>query len=220
MSALGAVPLQPALLYYRQTWDRSLAQLPMTFSLIVCFLAFIIAAPSLIRERELHTLEILLGAPGIRGITVLIGKILLPVIVSLFAAVIMLVLVQVVYGLYVKADMAGFLLFMALPILSSTLLGLLVSALARSQVQTVMASAIYFFCLLLLGGFLYPAEASSSAIQVITRFVGLTFLVDPANAWFFGAEPFRALPLVPLAIQCVVYAALAAIAWQHKLRGI
>ena len=46
---------------------------------------------------------------------------------------------------------------------------ILVSALARSQVQTVMASAIYFFCLLLLSGFLYPREAGTAAIQWMTR---------------------------------------------------
>ncbi len=220
LSALGALPLRPARLYYPQSADKSLALLPMTFSLIVCFLAFIIAAPSLIRERELHTLEILLGAPGISGRTVLIGKALLPIGVSLFAGIVMLVVVQAVYGLYVKADVVLFFLFMVLPILSSTLLGLLVSALARSQVQTVMASAIYFFCLLLLSGFLFPTEAGATAIQLITRLFGLTYLLDPANAWFFGADPFRDLPLMPLVIQCLVYAALAGLTWRSQLRKI
>jgi ABC-type multidrug transport system permease subunit len=220
LSALGALPLRPALLYHPQSADKSLALLPMTFSLIVCFLAFIVAAPSLIRERELHTLEILLGAPGIGGRTILVGKALLPIVVSLFAGTFMLVVVQAVYGLYVKADVALFLLFLVLPILSSTLLGLLVSALARSQVQTVMASAIYFFCLLLLSGFLYPTDAGAAGIQLITRAFGLTYLLDPANAWFFGADPFSNLPLTPLILQCLVYAALAGIAWRRQLRQI
>jgi ABC-type multidrug transport system permease subunit len=214
----GPLPLRPALLYYPQSADTSLALLPSTFSLIVCFLSFTVAAPSLIRERELHTLEILLGAPGIRGHTVLVGKTLLPVGVSLLASLVMLVVVQAVYGLYVKADVVLFLLFMVLPILSSTLLGLLVSALARSQVQTVMASAIYFFCLLLLSGFLYPTEAGTPAIQTVTRSLGLTYLLDPASAWFFGAEPFRNLSWLPLVIQCLVYAALAGLAWRKQLR--
>jgi len=220
LSALGALPLRPALLYYPQSMDKSLALLPMTYSLIVCFLAFILAAPSLIRERELHTLEVLLGAPGINGRTVLVGKTLLPIGVSLFAGIVMLVVVQAVYGLYVKADVVLFLLFMVLPILSSTLLGLLVSALARSQVQTVMASAIYFFCLLLLSGFLFPTEAGANAVQLVTRLFGLTYLLDPANAWFFGADPFRDMHLMPLLIQCLVYAALAGFTWRSQLRKI
>jgi ABC-type multidrug transport system permease subunit len=220
LSVLGALPLRPALLYYPESADSSLALIPMTYSLIVCFLAFILAAPSLIRERELRTLEILLSAPGIDGRTVLIGKTLLPIAVSLFTGIVMLAVVQAVYGLYVKSNVVLFLLFLILPILSSTLLGLLVSALARSQVQTVMASAIYFFCLLLLSGFLFPTEAGATGIQLVTRLFGLTYLIDPANAWFFGADPFRDLHWMPLAVQCLVYSGLAAITWRSQLKKI
>ena len=220
MNALGAIPLQPAHLYYPQAASKKLSLVPMSYSLIVCFLAFIVAAPSLVRERELHTLEILLGTPGITGTSILIGKVLLPAIVSLIAAIVMLVLVHIVYGLYIKAGVAGFLLYLLLPILSSTLLGLLVSALARSQVQTVMASAIYFFCLLLLSGFLFPPEVSSVAVQAIARLFGLFFLIDTANAWFFGASLQGKLPLVPLAAQCALYAWLTTLAWRRQLRRI
>lgn len=222
LSTLGALPLRSALLYYPDSERSSVAMLPSTFGLIICFLPFVIAAPSLIRERESHTLEILLGAPGMRGDSILLGKCLLSVSVALLSALLMLLTVQTTYHLYVKAGSVVFLLFLILPVLSSVLLGLTVSALARSQTQTVMAAAVYFLCLLLLTGFLYPTEGSGMAIQILSRFFGLTFLLDRANAWMFGAD-FRqglAEPVRALALQCGVYAAIAWLAWRRQLRRV
>ena len=222
LGLLGAVPLRAAFVAYPQSAERSLALLPGTFCLIVCFLPFVVAAPSLLREREAHTLEILLAAPGIRGGAVFAGKCLAAVGVGLASAVVMLVVLQSAYHVYVKSGALAFFLFLLLPLLSSALLGLAVSALAHTQTQTVMAAAVYFFCLLLLSGFLYPADESSAAIRTISYLFGLTHLLPPAHAWMFGAGITRGLgsASLVLAVQCAAYAAVAWTAWRRLLSRI
>jgi ABC-type transport system involved in multi-copper enzyme maturation permease subunit len=219
-NVFGMLPLRPALIYYPQAVDRSHALLPGTFALIACLLAFVLAAPSLSRERAERTLEVLLGAPRINGGVILAGKILFSVLVSLAAASLMLFVAGAAYGLLAQEHIAGFLLSLTLPVLSSSLLGFAVSSFAGSQAQTVMASAVYFFCLLLLTGFLYPLEASSVVIRTASSLLSLTYFLDAANAWFFGAGAPSVVSLGPLFVQSAAYSALAWLALRRLLRQI
>lgn len=222
MSTLGAMPLRSAFQYYPQGARRSIAALPGAFGLMLCFLPFVIAAPSLIRERQGHTLEVLLSAPGVSGDTILVGKCLVSLAVTLVSGVLMLFTMQTAYQIYIKSDAVLFGLFLTLPILSSALLGLAISAVARTQSQILLAAAVYFLCLLLLSGFLYPLEGSATQVRVLSHVFSFTYLVDPAYSWLFGGDFKRVLP-VPvryLLLQCLVYAVLARQAWLWQLRRI
>jgi ABC-type multidrug transport system permease subunit len=222
MSTLGAMPLRSAFHYFPQSTRRSAAALPGTFGLILCFLPFVITAPSLIRERQGHTLEVLLSAPGANGDSVLVGKCLSCLAVSLVSAILMLFTIQATYQIYIKSDAVLFGLFLILPILSSALLGLIVSAVARTQTQTLLAATVYFLGLLLLSGFLYPLEGSATLVQTLSRFFSFTYLVDPAYTWIFGGDFKRVLsaPLAGLLIQCLAYAVIARQAWHWQLKRI
>jgi ABC-type Na+ efflux pump permease subunit len=219
---VGAARFRPAFLFHPQSADRSLALLPMTFGLLVCFLPFAISAPSLIRERESHTLEVLLSAPGASGNAILAGKCAATVCISVASALLMLLVLQFAYHLYVKAGVTWFSLLLLLPMLSSAFLGLGVSALSRSQSQTMMAAAVYFFCLLLLSGFLYSIDESAPVVQFVSALFGLTYLLDVVNTWMFGGSVVETLPrpLTALTVQCVAYGAFAWATWKHHLRWV
>lgn len=128
--------------------------------------------------------------------------------------------IQLGYHEYIKADpfLGGH--FLGLPTLSAALMGLIVSALARTQTQTLLISSVYFLGLLLLSSFLYPLEGSAELIQRVSHFFAFTYVVDPSNAWIFGGDFKRELgePLLFLAAQCVIYGFIAWLAcrWQRR----
>ena len=222
LEMVAAVPPRSLFVYYPLVEDRSYWLLPMTIALIVCFLPFALAVSTLIREKEAHTLEILLAAPGIRPSTLFAGKCLLPVAVTLFDLLVMLLVVQTVYRVHLKPGVLELAMFVLPAALAATLLGLLVSAAATSQSQALLASAIYFLALTLITGFLLPIGEGSELIRRLSRLLPLTFVLPALRAWMFGAHPLPSFMqgLAWLLMQCAVCGVLAALAFRQALRRI
>jgi ABC-type multidrug transport system permease subunit len=220
--SVGAFPTPSLFIYYPQVTERSLRLLPATIAFILCFLPLVLAAPSLIREQEAHTLEALLVAPNIKPGFLFGGKCLLPLAVTLFDFLLMLVLAQSVYHMHVKSGLVYIIMFLVPALLSPTLLGLALSAMATSQSQAMISSAIYFLALTLLSGFLYPIGESAYVVQALSKLFPLTFVHPVLNAWMFGGypTPYLTEALYWLSFQCVLYGVLAALAFRRTLHYV
>lgn len=206
--SLGAAPGGALFEYYPSAGNRFFRLIPFTIAMIVCFLPFVLASPSLLQEKESHTLEVLLTAPGAGLAQLLAGKCLMPVVVTLANFALMLAIAQSLYDLPVKAGLPGFLAFLVPVLLSSTFLGLTLSCVAGSQAQVTVASAVYLVALFLLSGQFF--QGSSSVLQSLSRLLPLTFLRTALNSWSFGAGLGPTLPqaLSWLSLQVVLYGVL------------
>lgn len=208
--------------YYPAPQQGSSWQLPQTIAFIVCLLPFLVASPSLAREKEAHTLHILLAAPGITPFKLFIGKCMLPITITLCNFVVMLILVESLYDIHIKVDALWILVYLIPALLSSTFIGLFISSIAENQSQTLMASGIYFLVLLLLSGFLYPVTASTELIQYISMSSPLTYLRPTLDAWMLGAD-ISTLPNEAfhwMSIQAIVYGIISVLAFRYTLRKL
>lgn len=185
--AIGTV--RPGLLasYFPRASDPGTDLMVSTMALILCFLPFVLASPGWIREKQAHTLEILLAAPGVGPGSLVAGKCLYATFVTLFEFLLMIVLMQSVYGLHVKTGVLWVGLFLLPALLGSALLGLAVSATVKSHAQSTIASAVYFFGMSLLSGFFYPVEQASPIVQTFSTAFPLTFVRPFLKAWLIGA---------------------------------
>ena len=223
LGAMGAFPSPVLLAYYPDAASKTFGLLPRTVALIICFLPFVLTASSLLRERDSHMLEVLLAAPEMKPFSLLLGKCFLPIIVTLFDLLIMLVLVQSVYRIYVKPGIIETLGVFVLPaLLSSTFVGLAVSSVIRSQSQAMLSSAICFLYLTLFSGFLFPIAEASKPLQWISKLSPLTFLHPVLDAWMFGAGRVPNAPevLLCLVLQSLVYGGLALATFYYWLRSV
>jgi ABC-type Na+ efflux pump permease subunit len=189
----------------------------MTIALVLCFFPFIIAAPSLVREKESHTIEVLLTAPGITHNWLFVAKCYLPILVAAMAAILMFVCAESFYQYYFKS---GFLLlgvYVLLAMSAATFLGLAISAVVRSTIQAAAASALYFVCLLLFSGFFVALDQSSGAVRLIANCLPLATLDQIIKAWMFGGQlpGASALPLRLLFGQAVVFGAIAWVSYRR-----
>jgi len=220
LGALGSFTPRQLLTYYPRALDRTTDFAAGTLVLIVCFLPFVLAAPALIREQEAHTLEVLLAAPGISWRTVLVGKCLFVVVVTLAELMLLMVVIQSVYGIQIKPGVLSMVGLFLPAVLATALLGLAVSALARAQAQVGMASALYFLAITLLTGFLLPLEESSVLIRGLSQLFPLTAVLPVFKSWAVGAnpEPSYGTAMGLLLIQCLAYSALAfgSLRWAMK----
>lgn len=222
LGALGSFTPRQLLAYYPTALDRTTDFAAGTLVLIVCFLPFVLAAPTFIREQEAHTLEVLLAAPGIGGRAVLLGKWLFVVAVCMAELLLLMVVIQSVYGIQIKPGFVGMVVLFLPAVVATAAQGLTFSILARAQSQVGMAAALYFLSITLLTGFLLPLEEASWIIRALSQLFPLTAVLPVFKSWAVGADPsggyLGAMGL--LVTQCVVYGAVTYSAMQYAMRRI
>lgn len=220
--AIGTVRPSRLTSYFPLAADPGTDLMAGTMALILCFLPFVLGSPGWIREKQAHTLEVLLAAPTVGPASLVVGKCLYAVLVTLFEFLLMVVLMQSVYGVQVKTGMPWIVLFLLPALLGSALLGLAVSAMVKSHAQSTIAAAVYFFGMSLLSGFFYPVEQASPIVQTLSTAFPLTFVRPLLKAWLVGAVSVgvSARDLGLLWLQCAVIALVAAAAVRGALRRI
>jgi ABC-type multidrug transport system permease subunit len=203
-----------------QVTDPQLALLPMTIALISCFLPFMLAAPSIVRESERGTLDVLFSLPTVGARSVLVGKAIAPVCVTVVSTFLLLLVAEWTYGLQIKPGISQFGGILIAAALGSTLIGLAVSSLAKTGASALLASTYYFFALILFGGFFFPVEEAAWPVRAVSMLLPLTHLKPEVEAWMFGAPMGSASwnNAGRLVAQCAVYAALAWATFLHFRR--
>jgi ABC-2 type transport system permease protein len=131
-------------------------------------------------------------------------------------------LAQSVYHLYIKSQVWIPILLFLPAILSSTFLGLAVSALARSQTETLVAAAGYFFALALLTGFFYPIDQSPTAVQALSTLFPLTQLRPAMNSWMLGegTVPHLWSTVGWAVVQSFAYSLVAVLAFRNMRKSM
>ena len=218
-SSLGPASLYS---YFPAARSGSLEFVPIAIAMILCLLPFVIALTGFTREREEHTIETLLAAPGITAKNIFASKSLFPVLAGIGELMLLLILTQALYGIQVKSGAAAISLLVMAALLASAFSGLLISSLVTTNGQAMITAAVYFLAVTLLSGFVAPPQEAAFAVQVLSSFFPLTFLHPALSAWFFGGgttlDTGKALATV--GIQCLVYGVLAWYAFRYALRRV
>jgi hypothetical protein len=222
LNSIAARAPDPSLtLFYPIVTQRPKALLPEIIALVACFIPFVLAVQALLREREEHTIEILLSAPQVSPSSLFVGKLGLPLLCGLFNFGLNVVLVQSVHGLYVKPGLASIVVVVVPAALSSALIGIAASAWVRSAAHATIVSAVYLLVVTLFSGFLYPiASQDPRAVVAVSSVSPLTFVHPSMKAWLFGAPVHWVQPFGALLLHCIAAASLAAFAYRRWLRSI
>jgi ABC-type Na+ efflux pump permease subunit len=187
-AAAGIIPPQSLYVYYPRARERSAAFLPMTICLVLCFFPFIVAATALVREKESHSVEILLTAPGMTHNRLFAAKCCLPILIAMFDAVLMFTCAEFFYQYYFKSGLLLLGMYVLLAVSAATFLGIAISALVRSTIQAAAASGLYFVCLLLFSGFFIALDQSAGIVRLIANGLPLATLDQVTKASMFGGQ--------------------------------
>ena len=150
--------------------------LPGLIALIMQIILVTNSAMAIVREREAGTLEQLLATPA-RPAERVIAKLIPGMVVAILDMTIILAIG--VYWFHVPFE-GNFLLLAGLSILfiiSGMGLGLVISALARTQRQAQQLTAVIQLLAMLLTGFLYPRITMPLWTQIIGNLIPMTYFV-------------------------------------------
>ena len=150
---------------------------PGVMALVLMLVCTMMTSVSIVREKELGTMEILLVSP-LKPIAVIVAKLLPNLLISVVNLFIILVLSDVFLDLPVRGSLLLLLLDSILFILTSLSIGLLISIGAKTQQAAMMVSLMGMLLpTLLLTGFLFPIDNMPLPLQWISNVV--------PSRWYF-----------------------------------
>ncbi|PZP85280.1 MAG: multidrug ABC transporter ATP-binding protein [Azospirillum brasilense] len=182
---------------YNQSFESINAIVPSVMGLLLVFIPAILAALSVVREKEMGSIANLYVTPVSRAEFIL-GKQIPYVLFSMASFTIMFLLAIFVFGIALKGSLLGLVLGALAYVAATTGLGLLVSSFTRSQIAALFGTAILTMMpATQFSGMLRPvATLEGSAYWIGTFYPTTYFLKISVGAFTKGLDFVSLLPFV------------------------
>lgn len=168
MAGSGAVsPVLTSTLYNPQL-KSAYNFVPGIMGMIFILICAIMTSVSIVGEKETGTLDLLLVSP-VKPRSIIMGKLIPYFMLSCVILALMLTISYTVLGLPVSANMANVILLSVIYIVLSLSIGLLVSAIVKTQLTALIVSAVAFMLpVILLSGMIFPIDNMPEILQGVS----------------------------------------------------
>jgi ABC-2 type transport system permease protein len=191
---------------------------PAILGIIVTMTMAILTAVAIVRERERGTLEQLIVTP-IKSLELMIGKIVPYIVLGYLQITVALLVAVLIFKVPIKGSLVqlyGLTLFF---ITASLGLGLMISNIARTQMQAFQMSFFVMLPSILLSGFMFPRAAMPKIIYYISDVIPLTYYLDIIRGIILkgvGVE-YLAGQVVALLVFSVIFITIATLRFTKKI---
>ena len=170
------VEMRPRLLF-NPNLESSHFFVPGLVGIILQLVTLFLTAFSIVREREQGTLEQLFVTPvGKAGL--LLGKLIPYSLVGFLETLIVLTVMVFLFGVPIRGSVPLLLALSTLFLLCALGLGMLVSTLAKTQLQAMQFAFLIMLPSVLLSGFMFPRAQMPFPIYVMTFAIPATYFVE------------------------------------------
>lgn len=204
--------------WFNRTLDPQWFILPGLVAVLSLIITMLVSSLSLARERELGTFEQMLVTP-LRPAEIMVGKALPAMIIGLIEANIVVVAALLWFGLpFVGSPLlleASLLVYM----LAGVGIGLALSSIARTQQQAILGVFVFASPAIVLSGFASPVENMPSAVEWLSRFDPVRYMLVISRGCFLQHMPFAIAwqSIWPMALIGVVLLSVATVAVRRAL---
>ena len=191
---------------------------PGIVALLLTMITAFLTGMSIVREKEIGTLEQLMVTP-IKSYELILGKIIPFVIVGLVLISVGILAAGLIFGIWMKGSLLLLYALSLVFILSTLGLGIFSSTLAKTQQQAMFI--VWFFAIfaILLSGFFIPIQNMPESIQIITYLNPLRYFMVIIREIYLKGTPFTFLykEVIALAVFGLFTFLLAALRFQKRL---
>ena len=151
--------------------------LPGIMGIILTMTMVMITSMAIVRERERGTLEQLLITP-LKTWELLLGKLVPYILVGYVQTTVSLLVGLGIFSLPMRGSLLLLYGLTTLFIIASLTLGLLISTIARTQMQAMQMSFLIFMPSVLLSGFIFPREAMPKIFYYLSNLLPMTYYTE------------------------------------------
>lgn len=179
---------------------------------------FLLAGLSVAREREEGTFEQLLVAP-VSPMIILFGKAIAPMVVGFIQCTIIFMISYFWFRVPFQGSYPAFYLALLFYVLSSTGMGLAISAVSKNMQQVIVYVIVLMVPMALLSGIITPIRNMPEFLQIITYADPLRFALELLRRIYNEGATLSQLAFnfVPLTVISIVSLLSAAYLFRHHL---
>ncbi|MGI0119090.1 ABC transporter permease [Zooshikella sp. RANM57] len=167
-SARQAMSNLEVVLYFNPEQRTVVNIVPGLLGVILTMTMVLFTSAAIVREREQGNMEFLITTP-VRPLELMLGKIAPYILVGFIQVAIILGTGHWLFGVPVRGGLDSLALASLLFIFASLTLGLVISTIAKTQLQAMQMTVFILLPSILLSGFMFPYEAMPNAAQWIAE---------------------------------------------------
>lgn len=156
---------------------------PGTIVNIIMLVTLMLTALSVVREKEIGTMEQIMVTP-IRPLELMLGKTIPFALVGLFDMALVTTVALVVFRVPLRGSVLVLLLASALFLLTSLGAGLFLSTVSSTQQQAMLGSFFFLLPALMLSGFTFPIRNMPEPVQWLTSINPLRYFMEIVRGLF------------------------------------
>ncbi len=215
----ASIPIEVrARLLYNPDLESSHFFVPGLIAIILQLVLLFLTSFSIVREREMGTLEQLFVTPvGRMGL--MMGKLVPYALMAFGELLIILVAMQVIFGVPIHGSLTLLLFLSGLYIVTVLGLGLLISTIAQTQLEAIQLAFLIMLPSVFLSGFMFPRSEMIAPIRAIGYLLPVTYFVEIVRGVILrGADLIDLVPyILGLAACCVVILTLSVRRFRKQL---
>lgn len=166
---------------------------PGIMGLIFILVCAMMTSVSIVREKEVGTMEVLLVSP-VRPAKIIFAKMIPYFAISCIVLILILLLARYLLDVPMTGGVWGIFSLSLLYLTLSLSLGLLVSTIARTQVAALLISAMVMMMpILMLSGMLFPIENLPTFFKVVSNIVPARWYIDAVRKMMIQGLPLTAV---------------------------
>lgn len=203
---------------YNPNMESLIFNIPALIGLIMQNVTAILTAFALVREKERGTMEQLVVTP-IRPVELMLGKLLPYVFIGIFSFTIVLVTGVGWFGVPVKGSITLLIALSLLFLVTTLAVGMLISTVAKTQLQAMQMSFAFILPSVLLSGFMFPRETMPVFIQWVGGIIPLTYFLEILRGIFLKQSTLASLwqETVILSVFAFLICLLATLKFKKKI---
>ncbi len=193
--------------------------IPGLIGTVLTLMTMMMTALAIVREREWGTIEQLVVTP-IQPLELIIGKVIPYVAVAFWDLLEILVIGVFWFDVPVRGSVPLLLELSAIYVLASLALGLLISTIAQTQQEAMFLSYFLFLPFIFLSGFFFPIDAMPKALQIVSIFVPLKYVLIIVRGIILKGVGLPELHEAAIAITIFALALIVIAASRFRKRGL
>lgn len=173
---LGLIDARARVLY-NPMLESAKFNVPGIIGLILQNITVILTAFAMVREKERGTIEQLIMTP-VTSLELILGKLIPYVLIGFLDFLFVLALGYLIFDVAVRGSLILLIFFGLVFLISALAMGMLISTIAKTQLQAMQAAFAILLPSILLSGFIFPRESMPKIIYYIGNLFPITYFLE------------------------------------------
>jgi len=178
--------------WFNPDLDSQVYNVPAVIGVIVLLMSLLLTALSVVREREVGTLEQLLVSP-LSATELMLGKTLPVAGIAMMQMGLVTTVALLWFDIPLRGSVPALLFAAALFILTGLSFGLFISTISATQQEAFLSMFLFLLPAIILSGFLYPIDTMPEVFQQLTLINPLRHFLEIVRSIFLKGSGIREL---------------------------